>query len=509
MQTPVAGQLWTETNGRLSLDALAAFLETSLDGVVIVDAERRYVYLNPVACDIMGCAREELIGRDLLNNFALCEHRAVLENLSDQQGRFSSLLLRPDGQKREVEFSHRSFVVNGQPFIGAVIRDIANTRQQSCLEGALARIASIVALADSLEATLDSIAHSVVEATGIVACMVLLMDEKSPQSRLVGKYGLSDELVEGMNAACRAGVRPPGIQACRSQKPAVLRNARQMFLSQPFYAPIHDLIREVTWDTVVYAPLIYQGRLLGILNGYYPEGREPGEAEIGFLTVIAHLAAVAVENARLFDEAQGKAALEERQRLARELHDSVSQALCGIALGARTARAQLDRDPQQAVEPLDYVLSLSEAALAEMRALIFELRPDSLEKEGLVAALNKQMDSVRARHGIAVHAELGDEPELPFEVKEALYRIAQEALHNTVKHARASKVELRLEANGNDVALHVSDDGVGFDVNGSFPGHIGLQSMRERATRLGGTLEVVSTPQRGTQVRANVPRNPV
>ena len=95
-------------------------------------------------------------------------------------------------------------------------------------------------------------------------------------------------------------------------------------------------------------------------------------------------------------------------------------------------------------EPLDYVLSLAEAGLAEMRALIFELRPESLETEGLVAALEKQAAALRARHGIAVDAELCDEPDVPLEVKEALYRIAQEALHNTVKHARASRVDLRL-----------------------------------------------------------------
>jgi signal transduction histidine kinase len=120
--------------------------------------------------------------------------------------------------------------------------------------------------------------------------------------------------------------------------------------------------------------------------------------------------------------------LEERQRLARELHDSVSQALYGIALGARTARKRLDSDPSNLAEPLDYVLTLAEAGLTEMRALIFELRPDSIETEGLVAALGRQVAATRARYGVAVNAELADEPEVPVATKEALYRIAQEAM---------------------------------------------------------------------------------
>ncbi|MGH3145681.1 MAG: sensor histidine kinase, partial [Rubrobacter sp.] len=224
---------------------------------------------------------------------------------------------------------------------------------------------------------------------------------------------------------------------------------------------------------------------------------------------VADQAAVAVENARLVSEARGKAAHEERQRLARELHDSVSQALYGIALGSRTAHALLDRrdPPERVAEWLEYVLSLAEAGLTEMRALIFELRPESLQTEGLIAALEKQAAALRARHEFPVQATiLCEEPDLPLETKEALYRIAQEALHNTVKHAHASRADLILECDARGViALEVSDDGVGFDPEGSFSGHLGLKSMRERATRLGGTLRVESAPGEGTSIRARIP----
>jgi len=237
----------------------------------------------------------------------------------------------------------------------------------------------------------------------------------------------------------------------------------------------------------------------------YLPGQEPGEDEQVFLRAVADQAAVVVENARLFSEARGKAALEERQRLARELHDSVSQALYGIALGANTALEIAEHDPERVADPLEYVLSLAEAGLAEMRALIFELRPESLEAEGLVAALEKQAAALRARHEMVVETVLCEEPEATPEAKEAAYRIAQEALHNTVKHARATRVEIKMECAPERITIEVSDDGVGFDPEGDFPGHLGLRSMRERASRLGGTLEVESALGGGTRIRARIP----
>ena len=253
-------------------------------------------------------------------------------------------------------------------------------------------------------------------------------------------------------------------------------------------------------------PLMLKDRAVGMLSLEYTEPDYYTAEHAKLALAFANQAAVAIENARLYERAQALAALEERQRLARELHDSVSQALYGIALGARTARTLLDRDPSRLAEPLDYVLSLAEAGLAEMRALIFELRPESLENEGIVTALTKQAAALRARHQIEVRTELCDEPELPLEIKEALYRIAQEALHNIVKHARARRVEVRLECNPNEITLDVCDDGAGFDPSGSFPGYLGLPSMRERAARLGGNLQVESAPGQGTRLCARIPR---
>ena len=196
------------------------------------------------------------------------------------------------------------------------------------------------------------------------------------------------------------------------------------------------------------------------------------------------------------------AALEERQHLARELHDTLSQNLYGVALGAHTALALLDADKTRVVEALDYILALADSGLTELRALIFDLRPESLAVEGLVAALTKQSAAVHARNGIEIRTELCAEPDVALETKEAIYRIAQEALHNAVKHAQASRLNLRLYRSNDNITLEISDDGVGFDPTIAFPGHLGLRSMAERATSLDGTLTVDSSPGDGTRVYA-------
>jgi signal transduction histidine kinase len=221
---------------------------------------------------------------------------------------------------------------------------------------------------------------------------------------------------------------------------------------------------------------------------------------------VADQTGLVIENARLYQRASSAAALEERQRLARELHDSVSQALYGIALGARTARRRVGDDgPANVTEPLDYVLSLAEAGLTEMRALIFELRPESIAQEGMVAAIGRQVAATQARYGVRVTADLCDEPDVSLDVKEAVYRITQESMHNTVKHARATKIGVTMSCGSDGLLLEIADNGQGFDTSGEFPGHLGLRSMKERARDIGGELEIESEPGEGTTVRLTVP----
>jgi len=281
--------------------------------------------------------------------------------------------------------------------------------------------------------------------------------------------------------------------------PAVVEDAR----ADPRVA--HHITDPEGIRSLLHVPIIVGGEVFGVFGVNYCQVHSFTGDEERLLLDLAQRAALAIENVHLYERAQELAALKERQRLARELHDSVSQALYGIALGARTARTLLDRDPRRAAEPLDYVLSLADAGLAEMRALIFELRPESLQQEGLVAALSKLAAALRARHQIDVQASLGDEPDVSFEIKETAYRIAQEALHNVVKHAHATRVEVSLEIAPPNLVLEVRDNGVGFDPNQTFPGHFGLQSMRDRASRHGGTARLESAPGQGARVYAWLP----
>ncbi|MBV9280006.1 MAG: PAS domain S-box protein, partial [Chloroflexi bacterium] len=240
--------------------------------------------------------------------------------------------------------------------------------------------------------------------------------------------------------------------------------------------------------SVLCAPMMTRERVIGVLTLSSNESGYFTSHHADLAMAIAQQAAIAIENARLYLKAQDVAVLEERQRLSRELHDSVSQALYGIVLGAQTARTLAERDPGQVIAPLDYVVSLAQTGLAEMRALIFELRPETLEQEGLAVALQKQADAISTRHPIRVTAMQCAEPDLPLLAKEALYRVAQEALHNVVKHARATGVRLSLESGEGERVLEVRDNGQGFEAAGAYPGHLGLRSMRERAERVVGAL---------------------
>jgi signal transduction histidine kinase len=239
-------------------------------------------------------------------------------------------------------------------------------------------------------------------------------------------------------------------------------------------------------------------------------GTDFSEEDERAAVTLAAQAGVAIENARLFEEAQERLALEARHRLARELHDSVSQALFSITLQASAAQLASRRDGPDARDKLDRhlaeLLRLTQTALSEMKALIFELRPEALQEEGMVAAIRKQADTLEARDELHV---MIDAPKtripLPPKVEEQLYRLAQEALNNIVRHARASNVDIRVRQDGDDLLLEIADNGVGFDASLERPGHLGLTTMSQRAARLGGRLEVNSEAGRGTIIRASVP----
>jgi len=492
----------------LGLRVLADLVRESADGILFIGTDRRYVYANPAACKLLGYPLERLVGHDFMTDVPECNRPSTLAYFDRARrgkvDRVPFVFHRPDGSELHIEGTTTTLKLRRSRLIALVFQDVGERLTQERKAAALAQATASVAISDSIEATVQSLAECAVYGTQALGAYVTFGDEEDPTT-WVGAAGMPDGFRDAIRLDGLARTFIACQQSSSDQRVVVYADARRHIASKLRMAHLTDVLRSLPWRAAVFAPLTYRGAIVGLLGAIYREGDLPSEAEATFLATLADQAAIAAANARLVAVAQEKVALEERQRLARELHDSLSQAFFGIEMGATQARQLVEDDPAGVTHRIDYVLQLAEAGQAEMRALILEMRPELLEAEGLAAALDKQVQALQARHSIAVRTIATGEPASPFKVKEALYRIAQEALQNTVKHAQARRVDVHLEAPNGSVVLKVVDDGVGFDPDGTFPGHLGLHSMRERALGVGGTLEVLSNPGQGTRVVATVP----
>jgi signal transduction histidine kinase len=258
-------------------------------------------------------------------------------------------------------------------------------------------------------------------------------------------------------------------------------------------------------------PIVAREEVIGAF--YLTEKEDAAAFDAGdreLIELLAAHAAIAITNARLFEQSRELSILSERNRLALELHDVVSQKLFSLNLSADSAATLLERDPEAARVQLGRVRELAREALGELRSLILGLRPADLTQDGLEGALRKEIEMLRRVHGVEVelHAECrdpGTRDTLDFEV----LRIAHEALHNAVRHAAASRVDVTLGGGSDHLSIEVADDGIGFDPADPElrSRHLGLTSMEERARELGGHLEIDSSPGAGTTVRLEVSRN--
>lgn len=251
----------------------------------------------------------------------------------------------------------------------------------------------------------------------------------------------------------------------------------------------------------------------GVIGAFYLTdkggSREFSAADQELIELLAGHAAIAITNARLYERTRELSILDERNRVALELHDAVSQKLFGLVLAAESADALLDTDAAGARAQLARLRELGRQALEELRELILELRPPNLEQDGLATTLRKHLELVGRLQPRAVALELTTEGSLPPEAARdrELLRIAQEALQNALRHANARRIDLRIAAADGRLVLEVSDDGSGFDPLAPEvrSRRLGLTSMEERARRLGGRLEIRSAADSGTDVRLEVP----
>ncbi len=351
-----------------------------------------------------------------------------------------------------------------------------------------------VGLETALQSALDPILNSVNAQVGAI----LLVEDSDGRIRVLAEKGLPAPIKSQIESANRKNSLESWVLAHKQPLliPDLAADARVEYKCRPKEPlPFAAL------------PMRVGQRVVGILEIARVGDNQFDLEALTLLSFIANHLGLIIENARLLEKAEQNAVLEERTRLARELHDSVTQSLYSAVLFADGSRRLAEQGQFEKVP--EYLLQLSQIsqrALKEMRLMVFELRSPGLVADGLARAIQHRLDSVENRAGIAARLEIGRLPEIPARIEEALYRIALEALNNALKHSNAKNILVSLEGKEEYVCLCVTDDGGGFDLGTAAQnGGLGLTSMRERAGRLQGILQIFSYPGSGTEIVAEIP----
>lgn len=355
-----------------------------------------------------------------------------------------------------------------------------------------------------LKTLLQKMIACAVELLGAEQGAIGLVDEERKTIRHQALYNLPAELLD-VDFKDNVGISG---QVYALKRPVIVRD-----YGNSVEIPIDsESMRQI--KAAVSVPIWWQERLIGVFSiGSSDPGRAFDDHDVEVLTLFAKHAAVAIENARLYAEADRLAHLEERHRIARELHDSVTQSLFTMVLMADAMRNFLKTGHEQAAPTAELIYQAAHDTLKEMRALIYELRPAALENEGLITALRKLASAMQTRHKLPIEVrQFGVQP-LDQSYEDALYRIAQEALYNVIKHAEASRAVVELHLADDEVRLVVEDNGIGLHNSDGLSGQmiafngggLGLRTMRERAELLGGCLFIGPAATRGLQVQARMP----
>lgn len=379
----------------------------------------------------------------------------------------------------------------------------------------LSRVIEILSAGLNLDQVVQGVADLITKTTSTDVCFVHLLDEPGGRLQLRGATPPFDRLARHITITVGEGVSGWVAAHC---EPAVITDNKR---ADPRYLYIPEL-RGEDFTSMASVPIVASpGHLVGVLNVHTRDRREFTDADVELLRTVAGLMAGAIENASLHTRlAEREEAMErfaeqivllqetERRRLAGEIHDGISQRIVSLSFHLSAAADALAHDPRGAGVQIARAQELAAAALDETRNAIAGLRPPVLDDLGLAASLESLARSTQLPHVQVDTAATG----LPEHVETAVYRIAQEALQNVMKHAGAQRVHLRLAITAEAVVLEVSDDGAGFDPGAAGeragPGGYGLPGMQQRAELLGGALTADSAPGRGTTVRLRVPIPP-
>lgn len=374
------------------------------------------------------------------------------------------------------------------------------TRELATLNAIAASVSRTLNLREIMEEALDR-TLDVMNMTQGVAYRAIYSDEDGQTEgylEMITHRGMSARFAE---VAAQVPIDPILIDTAASQGEALIWETNTYPISN-----IREAVIEGGANFAVTIPLSVQDRLVGILVLGSPKMRAIEKEELSLLAAIGQQVGVAVENARLYEQAQKTAILEERSRLARELHDSVTQSVYSVTLYAEAATRLLRTgETAQAVKHLADLRDSGLEALREMRLLIYELRPLALEKSSLADALRSRLEAVEARSGIKSTLVVNGKENLSYSTKVELYQIGQETLNNILKHARATHVLVSLNFDRDETTLEVTDDGIGFDPESAKnAGGLGLSGIMERVQRLGAEFKISSEFGTGTVVKVRI-----
>ncbi len=500
---------------------LSDAVENTSDIVVITDRQGIIEYVNPAFQTITGYSEAETLGQTprLLKSDqhppAFYDNlwstitsgkvfRAEFVNRKKNGELFYTLeTIAPvkDRQGEIVRFVSTGKDITERVLAGQILKQAVEERTREL--STLYDITTISSDSIDLPALLDRSLNRILSATSAYGVAVYLLDEPSGTLNLSLARGKGfREIVELSDSDADVS---PIKWAIVYNKPITATDASGNFLGVP--ASTNEVVKGDGCAFVV-VPISVEARVIGILGAIREKTRPFIPQELALLVSIGAHLGISIARIRLITEAQRRATLKERERLAHELHDSVTQNVYSVSLLAEASRRFMAAGDTQTVNHyLERLGELSQQSLKEMRLLVYELRPLALEENSLIDALQQRLDAVERRAGVDTRFAHSDNMNLPAAAEEALYRVAQEALNNSLTHSGASAVVVILRVNEKWVELKVKDNGKGFEPDDAFRNGagVGFESMKKRLERLGGKLEICSKPGEGTQVTANLP----
>jgi len=493
-----------------------AIFEATGDGLIVQDSEtQRVVEANSSAAAMHGYSRAEFIGLHLTEYIHPDSQSLFTESTQAVQlgGMFESpaIHLHRDGSPFHVEVRRTAFTYQGRPCLLSVVRDVSRRLQTEQL------LLQQEEVRQREQSTLLDISHTLASTLELKPDLIL------DQLRVIVEYNhaalfvLEDSTL--VSIALRGVPSPEGAAPFRIHLdgpeilPRLFHGHRPLRIADVSSANEHARFLRLLLanDAAVllngiqawmWVPLAIKGRIIGSVGVAHTERNYFTSHHADLSLTVANQAAITMVNAELYQQAQALAALQERQRLAQNLHDAVNQSLFSAGLIAEVLPRLWDRDQAQAQQSLDDLRRLTRGAMAEMRALLAELRPSTLTDVDLGDLLLLLGNAFTGRTNIPATVTVAGEGVLPAEAQVAIYRICQEALNNIAKHAGASKVEINLKHDdGTAIELSIHDNGQGFDPEQTIlPGHYGLSMMRERAKEVGAELLIASQPDQGSEL---------